>query len=92
MKNMVDNFRPEQKEVIIDRTQERKPEQPEQNIFEDFNKFAQEHNSEEVFIWIKKNVKEEDMRMGLWGTYIAEIVRIQTINQIREEYICLRKL
>ncbi len=92
MKNMVDNFRPEQKEVIIDRTQERKPEQPEQNIFEDFNKFAQEHSQEEVFSWIKQNSREEDMRMRLWGTYVAEIVRIQTINQIREEYICLRKL
>ncbi len=90
MKNMINDFRPEQyQEVVIDKSQEQKPEQ---NIFEDFNKFAQEHSQEEVFIWIKKNVKEEDMRMGIWGTYVSEIVRIQTIDQSREEYVCLRKL
>ncbi len=87
---MINNFRPEQKqEVVIDKSQEKKVEQ---NIFEDFSKFAQEHSQEEVFSWIKQNSREEDMRMGLWGTYVAEMTKIQVIAEIKENFICLRKL
>ena len=56
--------------------------------------FAEEnqYDANLVFKWIEDQVIPENTKLKLGWTYASEITKIQTIQQIREEYICLKKL
>ena len=80
------------KKIVLPKEEQKVPEKTPEELLQEMFEFAEGKPVEDVFGWIKYRIPNIDMNMQFVATYIARVVEITTIEKIKAEYVCLKKL